>query len=100
MRPDPANVWKAHGIAVETDAGNRSRRIGSVFYASGPYACSVVKVSATIGRSRMNQDNGIASIELLDYRPICGIPQPSVVIACHQSNTVGADLIVGVFDLL
>jgi len=56
--------------------------------------------SAAVGRSRMNRDYGLASIELLHHRLERGVPQPSVAITSEQCDAVGLECVVRVCNLV
>src|SRR5438309_12122131 len=96
MRPDPANIREAYGIAAETDSRDRARGVGPVFHAGRMHAGSVVEVPAAIGCRWMNKNDSVATVEFLHHRPIGCISQPRVAEARHKPDPVSVELIVSV----
>src|SRR5207249_10210280 len=99
VRPDPTNVRKAHGVAVENYARDGAGRVGSVLHARRLYTGSVVKAPATGSGGRVDKDDGGAQVELLHHRPVGRVTEPSVVVARHEADAICFERVVGVLDL-
>ena len=58
------------------------------------------EVAAAIRRGRMNEDDGLAPVELVHHRRERRIAEPFVAVARHQDDAVGLERVERVFDFL